>query len=343
MRQVVFPGDGSIQTAELEPPRAVDDWAVIRVAVAPLCTEYKAFYAGDTGDGSPTPGIGHESAGEVVDAGPHSIVKPGDRVVMMVSMACGRCAICESGHYMHCEDWRDYEAALGTTAGAGTVSQYVARPSFLFMPVPEDVSLEMASLAGCGLGPSFGALQKLNAGAFDTVLITGLGPVGLGGVVNARFRGTRVIGVDPAPWQAQRALEMGAVAVIDPTQGNAVEQVRELTAGHGADYAIECSGSVAAQRLCIDATRRLGGMAFVGVSQEEIGLSVSRDLLRTGLTLVGNWHFNRQDYGRLLQVIRRSDLLDLLVSHRFPMSRLEEAFARQRAGETAKVLIDPWN
>ena len=135
---------------------------------------------------------------------------------------------------------------------------------------------------------------------------------------------------------------MGAVAVIDPAQP-AMEQIRELTGGRGADYAIECSGSVAAQRLCIDATRRLGEVAFVGVSQEEIGLSVSRDLLRTGLTLVGNWHFNRKDYGRMLQVIRESELLDLLVSHRFPMSRLEVAFALQRAGETAKVLIDPWN
>lgn len=343
MQQVVFPGDGSVQTAELERPRAVDYWAIIKVAVAPLCTEYKAFYAGDTGDVSPTPGIGHESAGEVVDAGPRSIVKPGDRVVMMVSMACGRCAICESGHYMHCEDWRDYEAALGTTAGAGTVSQYVARPSFLFMPVPEDLSLKMASLAGCGLGTSFGALQKLDVGAFGTVLITGLGPVGLGGVVNARFCGVRVIGVDPAPWRAQRALEMGAVAVIDLTQGDAAEQIRELTAGHGADYAIECSGSVAAQRLCIDATRRLGRVAFVGVSQEDLKLSVSRDLLRTGLMLVGNWHFTRQDYGRMLKVIRESDLLDRLVSHRFPMSRLEEAFALQQVGETAKVLIYPWN
>ncbi len=49
MRQVIFPGDGSIQTAELDRPRTVDDWAVIRVAMVPLCTEYKAFYAGETG------------------------------------------------------------------------------------------------------------------------------------------------------------------------------------------------------------------------------------------------------------------------------------------------------
>ena len=49
MRQVIFPGDGSIQTAELDRPRTVDDWAVIRVAMVPLCTENKAFYAGETG------------------------------------------------------------------------------------------------------------------------------------------------------------------------------------------------------------------------------------------------------------------------------------------------------
>ncbi len=338
MKQAIFPGDCTVAFADMELPRAVDDWAVVKVTVAPLCTEYKGCY-----DGLQTDSIGHEAAGEVVDAGPLASVSPGDRVVVMPSLACGRCEICETGFYMHCENWHDYEAVQGSTAGLGTASQYLARPSFLLLPAPDDMPLERIALAGCALGPTFGAMQKLNMNAFDTVLITGLGPVGLGGVVNARFRGARVIAAEPAPWRAERAREMGADAVLNPTQGDAAADIRDLTDGHGVDYAIDCSGNIHGQRLAIDATRRLGGVAFVGECHDPLAITVSDDMLRKGLHLVGNWHFNRHDYARLLQVIERSDLLDLLVSHTFPMSEIERAFDLQRSAESAKILLRPWD
>ena len=338
VKQAIFPGDRSVAFTEMKMPRAVDDWAVIKVIVAPLCTEYKGCY-----DGQPTDRIGHEAAGEVVEAGSRATVSPGDRVVMMPSLACGKCGLCESGFYMHCENGHDYDTVQGSAAGGGTVTQYLARPSFLLLPAPDDMPLERAALAGCALGPTFGAMQKLNVTAFDTVLITGLGPVGLGGVVNGRFRGARVIAAEPAPWRAERARAMGAALVLDPTEGDPAAAIREFTGGHGVDYAIDCSGNVHGQRLCIDATRRLGGVAFVGECQDTLEITVSRDMLRKGLTLVGNWHFNRHEYARILRVIERSDLLDLLISHTFPMSEIERAFEIQQAAESAKILLRPWD
>lgn len=338
MKQAIFPGDRTVQFAEMDIPRAANDWAVIKVTVAPLCTEYKGCF-----DGQQTHRVGHEAAGEVIEAGPSATVSPGDRVVVMPSLACGRCEICESGFYMHCENWYDYQAVQGSTAGIGTVTQYLARPSFLMLPVPDEMPMERAALACCALGPTFGAMQKLDVTAFGTVLITGLGPVGLGGVVNARFRGARVIAADPAPWRAARAREMGADAVLDPTRGDAAAEIRDLTDGHGVDYAVDCSGNIHGQRLAIDATRRLGGVAFVGECRDPLAITVSDDMLRKGLHLVGNWHFNRHDYARLLQVIERSDLLDLLVSHTFPMSEIERAFELQGSAESAKILLRPWD
>ena len=337
MKQAVFPGDGSVDLVDVDMPRAPDDWAVVKVEAIPLCTEYKGCLAGDT-----NPRIGHEAAGTVVEAGPRATVSPGDRVVMMPSLACGHCEICESGFYMHCENWHDYETVQGSVAGIGTVCQYIARPSFLLLPIPDDMSIEHGGLAGCALGPTFGAMQKLNLMSFNTVLITGLGPVGLGGVVNGRFRKARVIAADPAPWRADRARAMGAAHILDPTQGDPVAEIRELTDGRGVDYAIDCSGNIHGQRFCIDATRRLGGVAFVGECHDPLAITVSDDMLRKGLHLVGNWHFNRHDYRRLLQVIEHSDLLDLLVSHQLPMTAIESAFALQQAAESAKILLNPW-
>ena len=93
-----------------------------------------------------------------------------------------------------------------------------------------------------GIGASFGGFQAINVSSSDTVLVTGLGPVGLGAIVNARFRNARVIGVEPMPWRAQRAREMGAIAVLDPTDNaNILPQILDLTDGKGVDCAVDCS------------------------------------------------------------------------------------------------------
>ena len=98
------------------------------------------------------------------------------------------------------------------------------------MPIPDGVSYEMASLACCGIGPSFGAFESLGLGAFDTVLITGLGPAGLGAVINARFRGARVIGVESVTYRAERARQMGAI-VLDPRDDTILDRIKDLTVG----------------------------------------------------------------------------------------------------------------
>src|ERR1700681_3293080 len=100
-----------------------------------------------------------------------------------------------------------------------------------------------------GIGASFGAYQAINIDAHDTVLITGAGPVGLGAIVNARFRGTRVLAVEALPWRAERARELGAERVIDARDSEALQQIRSLTAGKGVDCALDCSGAVQAERL----------------------------------------------------------------------------------------------
>jgi L-iditol 2-dehydrogenase len=185
-------------------------------------------------------------------------------------------------------------------------------------------------------------MERLRVDAFDTVLITGMGPVGLGGVINAVTRAARVLAVERFPYRAQLAKELGAEAVIDPESEDPLAQVLELTGGEGVDKAIDCSGAAAAQRLLIDATRRRGQVAFVGEGGE-LSLQVSQDLIRKGLTLHGSWHYNLADVPHVMQVIRRArPLLDRLITHRFPMEGVTDAFELQMAGECGKVLLDPW-
>ena len=337
MKKAVILGERKAGLIEAPDPQPQEDWVVVKVHATPMCTEYKAWL-----DGRKTDYLGHEAVGEVVAVAQPGRVQVGDRVIVMPQYPCGKCPLCVSGDFIHCEESYDVEAFLGTREGSATYAQYAIKPAWLLPSIPDDVSYEHAGLALCGLGPSFGAFQTMGLGAFDTVLITGLGPVGFGGVVNARYRGARVIGVELNPWRAERALQMGAEAVLDPRQDDIVAQIRALAGGRGVDAALDCSGSVQAQRLCIDAVRRKGRFAFVGVGPGELGIQAWPDMITKGLTLIGAWHYNLAHVPMVIKVIRESPLIDLLISHVMPMSEVQSAFELQATGQCAKVILKPW-
>jgi threonine dehydrogenase-like Zn-dependent dehydrogenase len=337
MKKVAIVGQRKAKLVDAPDPRPKEDWALVKVHVAPMCAEYKGFAAG-----SKSEFLGHEAAGEVVAVEQPGAVKVGDRVVAMPLYACGRCALCLAGDYIHCQNARGIQEFTGSPEGAATMAQYILKPGWLLMPIPDGVSYEHASLACCGLGPSFGAFRTMGLSAFDTVLITGAGPVGLGAVINARFRGARVIVVESVPFRSERARQMGAEAVLDPGQPDVLQQILELTGGRGVDCALDCSGNVQAERLCMDAARRKGKVAFVGECGDDLRIRVSPDMIRKGLTVIGSWHYNLGDYPGVMQVIRRSPLVDLLISHVLPMSRVQEAFEISASHECAKVMLKPW-
>lgn len=337
MKHVVVNGVRQAALAEAPDLVPVENWVVVKVHAAPMCAEYKTFLAG-----TPNGLMGHEAAGEVVAVVQPGRVKPGDRVVAMPLYGCGKCALCLSGDYIHCQHQPDFAAATGQSAGISTMAQYILKQDWLLMPIPDGVSYEQGALACCGIGPSFGAMQSMDVSAFDTILITGLGPVGLGAIVNARFRGARVIAVESVPWRVERARAMGVTTVVDPRDEGALAQIMQLTGGRGVDCALDCSGNVLAERLCVDATRRKGQVAFVGECNDELKLRISPDMIRKGLTLMGSWHYNLNDYPQIMQVIQESPLIEQLISHVIPMREIQAAFELSASHETAKIVLQPW-
>jgi L-iditol 2-dehydrogenase len=338
MWQGAIVGERQSALIETRTPTAQADWVVVKVHTAPMCAEYKGFL-----QGRPATHIGHEAAGEVVEIAQLGRVRVGDRVVVMPQYPCGQCALCLAGDYIFCQHTVDFAAFTGSLDGSATMAQYLLKPDWLLVPIPEGVSYDHASLACCGLGATFGAFEQLDSTSFDTVLICGLGPVGLGGVVNARYRGARVIGVEANPWRAERARTLGAEIVLSPHDPDILAQILALTGGRGVDHAVDCSGTVAAHRLCIDATRRKGKVAFVGESHADTPLRISPDMIRKGLMLFGSWHYNLKDTPKLMRMIQQlGSALDGLISHRFPLNEIQTAWETQVSGECAKVLLKPW-
>lgn len=338
MRLATITGVKQAAVIEVPDPKPRENWAVVKVMAAPMCTEFKTFIKG----GFPGRGQGHEAAGEVVAVAQPCRVKPGDRVVVQPSFPCGRCATCDRGEFIHCQNGYDFAAVHGNDSGKFTLGQYVLQQDWLLSPIPEDIDYDRASLAVCALGPTFGACEKMNVGAFDTVLITGLGPVGLGGVVNARYRGARVIGVDSQPYRQRLALELGAELVIDPTDEQALAKVLKATGGAGVSRTIDTSGVQAAHRLCLEATGRFGQVTLVGQSNAESAFIASKHLIQKDLTLRGAWHYRLGDYPRVMEVIRKSPVAAQLITHRFPIADIQKAWDVQSSGECGKIVLHPW-
>jgi L-iditol 2-dehydrogenase len=337
MKVAAMFGDGKAGLVDKPDPIPKEDFVLVKVRTVPMCTEYKAFKGDHKGDN-----FGHEAAGEVVEVAQPGQVKVGDRVVVQPQYACGKCAMCLIGEHIHCMNNRNVHAITGSSTGTATYAQYLLKQDWLLSPIPDDISFKYAGMACCGLGPTFGSMQQMQVNSLDTVLITGMGPVGLGGVINGRHRNARVIAIESHPYRAELAKELGAEAVLDPNDGDILKKIMELTDGVGVDKAIDCSGAQKAHRLMVDAVRRKGQATFVGEGGE-FPLSASGDMIRKGLVLRGNWHYNLGGYPKLMKVIKESKAqIDKLITHSFPMSEVQKAWELQVTGNCGKVILDPW-
>ena len=318
-------------------PSVKEDFCLVKIHSAPMCTEYRGFADDFEGDW-----FGHEAAGEVVEVAQPGKVKVGDRVAVMPQAPCGKCPLCLAGEYIHCQHCVNATEICDCEVGGATYAQYCIKQDWLLVPIPDDMSYDHGAMACCGIGPTFGAMQLMQVNGYDTVMVTGLGPVGLGGVINGVSRDARVIAVDMNDYRRNLASDLGAELTVNPSDDNALEQIMDFTKGVGVDKAVDCSGAPQAQRLMIDAARRKGQASFVGEGSD-LTITISDDMIRKGITLRGSWHYNIADTQLIMRVIsEQKERIDKLISHTFPMSKLQEAWELQCTGNCAKVCLHPW-
>jgi threonine dehydrogenase-like Zn-dependent dehydrogenase len=262
-----------------------------------------------------------------------NILHVGDRVALAPLNACGRCDACLRGDVIFC---------MQRPPVHGNFAEYTRVADINCTRIPDDLDYEHASLMGCALGPAFEALKRLAVKAADTVVVSGLGPVGLGAVALASWRGARVVGLDPEAYRRDLALTLGADQALDPTLSESRELILAASGGQGISRAVECSGQPSAERLLIDLAVTRAAIAFVGENPDTIPVSPSGDMIRKGLTLLGCWHMNVLDAPELITFLRRHPRrADRMISHRFGFDRVQEAFETFASRRAAKVLLLP--
>ena len=310
-------------------PVARDGHVVVRIESTPICGSDRGAFLSV----SPIRDAGHEGAGIVVETAKSSLLKKGDRVVLNPLAGCGICSYCRTGNYIFCPDMPAFHTHF---------AQYVSIPDFVCTVLPDDISYDLGSMACCALGPAFSSIKRMGLKAFDSLLITGLGPVGMGAVCIAKFLGARVIAVDTVPFRKQMAADLGADIVLDAADPGLHAQIREAARPGRMIRAIDASGNAVAERVCIDAMEPGGIVSFAGENHADIPIRPSEDFIRKGLTLMGVWHYNLTDREDMLALLRRSPLIPKLITDVYGFSQVQEAFDKFISGDTCKVVLHPW-
>ena len=350
-----------LEVTELELAPPGPDELLVRVRAAGLCHSDLSVI-----DGSrprPTPmALGHEAAGEVVDAGPGAGgFAPGDRVVLAFVPACGSCEPCRSGRPALCEPGAAANAAGTLLSGArrlrdgggaevnhhlgvSAFADHIVVSSRSAVRVSEEMPFEVAALFGCAVLTGVGAVvNSADVGMGDRVAIFGLGGVGLAALLGARMAGAAIIvAIDVVPAKLDLARELGATHAVLAEEG-AVETVRDATGG-GADQAIETVGSERVLAEAYAATRRGGTTVAVGLPHPDRVLALpALSLVAEERTLRGCYLGSgvpALDIPRLAALHLAGRLpVDRLVTHHIALDEVNEGFDRLAAGEAVRQVV----
>lgn len=282
--------------------------------------------------------LGHEVAGTVAGLGPGvTALAEGDRVLVPAVLSCGHCTLCRSGRENICENSR----MLGNHIDGG-FAEYLVVPAKDVFRLPDDVPLvEGAIIADAVTTPFHAVVRRGRVTPGDWVVIVGCGGVGLSLVQIAAAVGARVIAVDVNDRKLDTASRFGAVATFNPAGGRKLDkEIRALTGG-GVEVAFEAVGTAATQETAFNCLRTGGRLVLVGYSPETLPLNAGRVMFRE-IDVIGSLGCRPVDYPRAIEMVRqgRVRLLEL-VTHRFPLARIGEAFDQLRGGDAIRVVVTP--
>jgi threonine dehydrogenase-like Zn-dependent dehydrogenase len=337
MRGILLPGDRRVQVSEFPEPTPGEGEVVVQMRAAAVCGSDLHTYRTSAEKRAASAGMiaGHEPAGLVVACGPgvHRVA-PGTRVSVYHYRGCGHCRRCLGGQIMWCAERRGYGGPIH-----GSDADYLLTDERNCLPLPDGLSFEIGALLACNTSTAYSSMQKLNPSGRDTVVIFGLGPVGLNGLLIAKAMGARVLGVDISPIRQKLAAELGADAVFDPSKVDVPAEVRLRTAGDGAPLAFETSGSARAQAQLLDVLGYGGKAALVGIGSSQPSINPSA-LVGKQLSLMGSFVSSIQQHFELLQFIHDHALpLEGMITHRLGLDDAEEAFSLADRAETGKVMF----
>jgi len=329
MKAAVFHGPRDIRLEDVPEPDVRPGNVKVKVDWCGICgTDLHEYLAGPIfipPPGSPHPItgetlpllLGHEFAGEVVDVGRDvDGIATGDRVAIEPVFRCGVCTACKAGRPNLCEQLGFY----GLMGGGGGMSEFAVMPSYMVHGLPDGLTSEQGALVE-PIAVGLRAVRQAGVRAGESAVVFGGGPIGAVTVQCLRALGAgQVIVVEVSRARKAKALEIGADAVIDPTEEDAVARVRELTGGEGADHSFDAAGIQETLQTALGTTRKGGTVTIISIWEGPVEIDPNQIVLNE-LHVVGTIAYTPQDFADTITMLRDGSIAtDGIITERIGLS-----------------------
>jgi L-iditol 2-dehydrogenase len=346
MRAVVYHGVNDVRMEEVPVPEIGPGEILVRVHTCGICgTDLKKIA---TGSHSAPRIFGHETAGIVAKVG-EGVRKlaAGDRVVAFHHIPCGECYYCRHKTFAQCVDYKKVGCTAGFEPSGGGFAEYVRVMDWIVekgtVRIPDGTSFGQASFAE-PVNTCMKGIETLRLEAGETVLVMGQGPIGLILASLAKRAGARVITSDLYPARLTIAHSFGLNLTIDASKSDAVQAVRGLTEGRGADAVILAVGGTGLIRPAMDAARPGGRvLLFAQTVRGEVTIDPAAVCVDEK-ALLGSYSASVELQEESVRFVMNREMdLERLISHRFPLASGVEALqlAAHPRPDSMKIVIQP--
>ncbi|MFD9821980.1 S-(hydroxymethyl)mycothiol dehydrogenase [Streptomyces violascens] len=330
--------------------------AVVKIQACGVCHTDLHYKQGGINDDFPFL-LGHEASGIVESVGEGvTDVAPGDFVILNWRAVCGSCRACLRGRPQYCFNTHNAKqkmtllgggAELSPALGIGAFAEKTLVAAGQCTKVDPAVSPAVAGLLGCGVMAGIGAaINTGNVGRGDSVAVIGCGGVGDAAIVGARLAGAaRIIAVDIDDRKLATAKSMGATDTVNSRKQDAVETIRELTGGNGADVVIEAVGRPETYKQAFYARDLAGTVVLVGVPTPDMTLELPLlDVFGRGGALKSSWYGDclpSRDFPMLIDLHQQGRIdLAAFVTETIALDEVEKAFERMHEGDVLRSVVE---
>jgi 2-desacetyl-2-hydroxyethyl bacteriochlorophyllide A dehydrogenase len=306
--------------------------AVVQVFASGLCGTDFRIWNGDRAVQYPLI-MGHEFIGEVVAVGPDvQALQPGQKVAVEPNYSCGVCALCREGNRNLCLS----RTAIGIDVNGGFAEQ-ACLPARCCWPAPAEVSDDQLMLAE-PLAVVVRAVARGEARRGESAAVLGVGALGLLAIQVLKAKGLRVLAVGRTEHRQHLARELGADDFTTSGEGGATEAARVFSGREGVDLVIETAGTGVAVEQALELTHPGGRVVLTGLPHEASTVNFF-GVVRRELRIIGSMIY-QQEFPEAIRLLSAGTVaVDRLVTHRFPLARIGEAFAAHRSPEAIKVTV----
>lgn len=332
MRAAVLhgPRDLRMETREALAPSAGE--AVVRVSASGLCgTDYR-IWSGDRPVAYPLI-MGHEFIGEVVALGAGvPALRPGQKVAVEPNFSCGVCPLCREGNRNLCLS----RTAVGIDVNGGFAEQ--ARvPARCCWPAPAGIGDDQLMLAE-PLAVVVRAVARGHAGPGESAAVLGVGALGLLAIQVLKARGLRVLAVGRTDRREDVARALGADGFATTAAGRATDAARVFSGREGVDLVVETAGTALAVEQALELAHPGGRVVLTGLPHENSTVNFF-SVVRREIRIIGSMIY-QEEFPEAIRLLSEGKVrVDRLVTHRFPLDRIQEAFVAHRSPEAIKVSV----